>query len=199
MSERHSGLSEFDKASQHSFEKTCTTGNPLNEGVFAAYGIQRNNTDEGVRTSYANGISVTRSKEGAFEVAYPGNLRHRETKDGLSIISDRKGHTAAYLSAEGNLLVPAGNGQVLQENKNGEVSVNDMTCFGKGKTAKHEPHVIYMEPLVITVKLSDLDKKKDDTPKKKDDTKKKEPAKPALKPFNWDSDDPLEGIDVTGY
>lgn len=197
MSERHCGL-EFDQTSQHSFEKTCTTGNPLNESVFAAYGIQRNKTDEGVETSYANGITVIRHKEGDFGVIFPDNLKHRENKDGLSIITDKKGHSVAYLSAEGNLLMPAANGQVLQENKNGEVSVNDMTCFGKSKSAKHEPQVIEMEPLVITVKLSDLERKNDHY-KKTDDTKKKGPQKPAPKPFNWDSDDPLEGIDVSGY
>ncbi|MBX9952537.1 MAG: hypothetical protein K2Y39_25410, partial [Candidatus Obscuribacterales bacterium] len=76
---------------------------------------------------------------------------------------------------------------------------------------------IYVLPEIkITVDMKDLQKsdhqekgmgekaKKDERADKgnkldKGDKHKKEAKKAESKPFNWDSDDPLEGIDVSGY
>lgn len=216
MSERHIGLSEFDKPSQHSFDTTCTEGSPLQESAFAAYGIKRHLTSEGTETAYPNGVTVTRFKEGDFSIGYPGNYKHHENKNGLSTISDKEGKSIAYLSADGNLLVPAGN-KVLQENKDAKVSLNEVSCYKKEASAKPEhkpaheqkvtviempemviighvppaPKVIVMPEMVITGRVPGRDKV--------DDKTGKTPKKPEPKPFNWDSDDPLEGIDVSGF
>ncbi len=205
MSERHSGLDAFDKASQHSFDTTCAQGTPLNESVFAAYGINRHVTSDGILTAYPNGVTVTRFKEGDFSIGFPDNYKHHENKDGLSTITDKKGHAVAYLSAEGNLLIPA-NDKVLQENKQAEVSLNDMSCFNKeaGPNHHHNRHVLVLPEITITARADDAAKthertKTNDHDKKKDKPLKKDAPKPNAKPFNWNSDDPLEGMDATGY
>lgn len=217
MGERQSGTREFDNVRTHDFNETCTTGSPLNEEVMAAFGIKRERSEEGISTTYPNGFKVDRYDEGNFGLSFSTKLKHRETKDGLSILSDHKGHSAAYLSSDGNFLMFA-NGKVLQENKDGVVSVNDVACFEKEPSKKPETmRQIYVLPEIkITVDMKDLQKsdhqekgmgekaKKDERADKgnkldKGDKHKKEAKKAESKPFNWDSDDPLEGIDVSGY
>lgn len=223
MSERF-GLNDFDKTSKHSFENSCTQGISIDEHLFASFGIKRQTTSEGTETSYPNGVSVDRHKEGDFEIHYPANLKHHETAQGLSTVSDKHRKVSAYLSAEGNLLIPYGD-SVLQEDKNGAVSLNDVGCFDteKSPVKKHTLHVIQLPPVEITVhanaemrlespakphehskggshngsnhakgndhKRGGLDGKKNHKDNQKSDTK----------PFNWDSDDPLEGVDTSGY
>jgi hypothetical protein len=211
MGERHAAPRAFDKTSQHSFDQSCTQGTQLDANSFDAYGIKREKNSEYTETDYPNGISVTRFKEGDFAIGFPANYKHHEDKNGLSKITDKNGKAIAYLSADGNLLVRAGD-KVLQENKDGKVSLTETSCYKKPADAKQEhkpkvivlpelvitgrvpekPEVIVMEEMVITGRVPGADKK--------DDTQRKAPPKKAEpKPFNWDSDDPLEGIDVSGF
>lgn len=228
MGERHTGLGAFDKTSQHRFDQTCTQGVQLDANSFDAYGIKRQTTRDVTETAYPNGITVSRFKEGDFSIGFPADYKHNEDKNGLSKITDKNGKAVAYLSAEGNLLVPAGD-KVLQENKDAKLSLTDISCYKKPAAAGQEhkakviempemvitgrvpenPKVIEMPEMVITGRVPE-NKKVIVMPEmvitgrvpdhdKKDDTHRKAPKKPEPKPFNWDSDDPLEGIDVTGF
>lgn len=217
MSERHSAQRDFDNVRTHDFNETCTVGSPLNDEVMLAFGIKRERSEEGLKTTYPNGFTVDRHDEGDFGLRFPTKLKYRETKDGLSIMSDYKGHSAAYLSADGNFLMFS-NGKVLQENKDGVVSVNDVECYEKEPAKKPETmrQVIVLPEVKITVDMRDVPKP--DAPTKgapeqsrkedkanngnkadKGDRQKRDAKKAEPKPFNWDSDDPLEGIDVSGY
>ncbi len=225
MSEGHTGARAFDKTSQHTFDQTCTQGVQLDANSFDAYGIKRQTTKDATETTYPNGITVSRFKEGDFSIGFPANYKHHEDKNGLSKITDKNGKAVAYLSADGNLLVQAG-GKVLQESKDARVSLTETACYKKPADAKQEhkakviempemvitgrvpePKVIEMPEMVITGRVPE--RKVIVMPEmvitgrvpsdKKDDTQRKAPKKPEPKPFNWDSDDPLEGIDVTGY
>jgi hypothetical protein len=218
MSERHSGMKDFDNVRKHDFSESCTTGSPLNEEVMAAFGIQRTRSQEGIQTTYPSGFKVDRYNEGNFGLSFSTKLKYRETKDGLSILSDQKGHSAAYLSADGNFLMFA-NGKVLQENKDGVVSVNDIACYEKEPAKKPETmRQVYVLPEIkITVDMKDAQKSdlpaKDAGEKNKKEGKaekghradrphksdKVDKQKKEEKPFNWDSDDPLEGIDIRDF
>ncbi len=225
MSERHAAPA-FDNSSQHSFDRTCTQGIQLDANSFGAYGIKREKNSEYTETDYPNGISVTRFKEGDFAIGYPDDYKHNEDKDGLSKITDKEGHAVAYLSAGGNLLIAAGD-KVLQENKNARVSLTEISCFDKPGASKQEQkteriempelvitgrvpksEVIVMEEIVITGSAP-LKPQVIEMPEMviigrvpggdKDDKPRKEPKANEPKAFNWDSDDPLEGIDVSGF
>lgn len=69
----------------------------------------------------------------------------------MSKITDKNGKALAYLSADGNLLVPAGD-KVLQEDKNAKVSLTETSCYKKPAAAKqeHKAKVIEMPEMVIT-------------------------------------------------
>lgn len=54
-----------------------------------------------------------------------------------------------------------------------------------------KPELIVMPEMLIIGRVPVVEKK--------DDTADKAPKKAESKPFNWDSDDPLEGIDVSGF
>ena len=54
-----------------------------------------------------------------------------------------------------------------------------------------KPELIVMPEMVIIGRVPGNEKK--------DDKAGKTPKKAEPKPFNWDSDDPLEGIDVSGF
>lgn len=231
MGERHTEAREFDKTSQHTFDQTCTQGIQLDANSFDAYGIKREKNSEYTETDYSNGISITRFKEGDFAIGFPADYKHTEDKNGLSKITDENGKAVAYLSADGNLLVAAGD-KVLQETKNAKVSLAETACYKKPadvkpeQTAKqahesqHErepqqarepefidmpelviigrvptPELIVMPEMVIVGRVPGHEKKDD----RKDDKAGKTPKKAEPKPFNWDSDDPLEGIDVSGF
>ncbi len=225
MGERHTEAREFDKTNQHSFDQTCTEGIQLDANSFDAYGIKREKNSEYTETDYANGISITRFKEGDFAIGFPADYKHTEDKNGLSKITDENGKAVAYLSADGNLLVAAGD-KVLQENKNAKVFLTETTCYKKPADAKQardpqharesqaarEPEFIEMPELVIIGRVPTQElivmpemvivgrvPGSDKTNDKKDDKSGKTPKKAEPKPFNWDSDDPLEGIDVSGF
>lgn len=209
MGERHTEAREFDKTNQHSFDQACTQGIQLDANSFDAYGIKRETNSEYTETDYSNGISITRFKEGDFAIGFPANYKHTEDKNGLSKITDENGKAVAYLSADGNLLVPA-NDKVLQENKNAKVSLNETACYKKPADAKQAQNAEYIEmpELVITGRVQNPELIVmpemviiGSVPgnEKKDDKTGKTPKKAEPKPFNWDSDDPLEGIDMSGF
>ncbi len=54
-----------------------------------------------------------------------------------------------------------------------------------------KPELIVMPEMLIIGRIPVVEKK--------DDKADKAPKKAESKPFNWDSDDPLEGIDVSGF
>lgn len=62
-----------------------------------------------------------------------------------------------------------------------------------GRVQKQE--LIVMPEMVIVGRVPGHEKKDD----RKDDKAGRTPKKAEPKPFNWDSDDPLEGIDVSGF
>lgn len=227
MGERHAAPRAFDKTSQHTYGETCTQGTQLDANSFDAYGIKREKNSEYTETDYPNGISMTRFKEGDFAIGFPANYKHHEDKNGLSKITDKKGKAVAYLSAEGNLLVPAGD-KVLQESKDAKVSLTETSCYKKPADSRHEhkakviempemvitgrvpePKVIEMPEMVITGRVPEknvivmpelvITGRVPGSDKKDDTHRKPPPKKSEPKPFNWDSDDPLEGIDVSGF